>query len=226
MKKLLIGMISFFSVSCYSQTVYINGGISHSKLDLTYRAFNDEETKYEDALLGSSFFIGDEYLKQKNFSLSTEIGIYQAGGQYSSEELNKHMMFNSPSILRFKYFSINTCFNFNPLNKKFKLQFQAGPKLDFLIKKNDSIFSGNVQFGGLYRNVFGFITGLGIYYQLNKIQFGINGKYIIGEQKISKWIQIDRYGSTNYEGIQASHSTCIFNLSVGYNFKYTMHGHK
>ena len=220
MKKILIGIISIFSVSCYSQTVYFKGGISHSKLDLTYRAFNDEEKKYEDPLLGSSFFIGDEYLKHKYFSLSTEIGIYRAGGQYSSEELNKQMLFESPSILRFSYFSINTCANFNPINKKFKLQFQVGPKLDYLTKKNDSVFYGVEQSGGLYRNnVFGFITGIGIYYKLNKIQFGISGKYIIGKQKISKWIEINRSGYNNYEGIKAFHNTYFLNLSVGYIIK-------
>jgi len=222
MKKLFIVIISFYSISCYSQTVYVNAGISYSKLDLTYKAtYGAEEKQYEDALWGTPFFIGIEYLKQKNYSLSTEIGIYQAGGQYSFEEMNKKLnnqiVFHSPSVLQFNYFSINPCVNFNPLNKKFKIQFQVGPKLDFLIKKDESAFSSVERSSGLYRTVFGFITGIGIYYNLNKIQFGINGKYLIGEQKISKWTSSGQ--STFLEGIKASHCTYFFNLSVGYNLK-------
>ncbi len=207
MKKLLIAIIFFFSVSCYSQTVYFNGGISHSKLDFTYKASYypyDEEKQYKDALIGSSFFIGEEYLKHKIFSLSTEIGIYRAGGEYSSEELNKQLMFDFlPPVLKFEYFSINTCVNFSTLDEKLKLQFQVGPKLDFIIKKNDSFFSDK----GLYRNnVFGFIAGLGIYYKFNKIQLGINGKYIIGKQKISQWSP-PYYQSPILCGIKSFHST-------------------
>jgi hypothetical protein len=197
----------------------LNIGTSLSKLDWTYLYQAGTEKQYDYPLLSYTFSTGLEYWEHKHFSISSDLLLYKSGGKYSEAEKNTNFVFNSPEKISITNLSLGSSFNFTPINKKLKLQFSIGPRIDYIIggKKNapyDWIDKSN----GLNKFNFGFSAEVGLYYNLKEYVLGINSQYLQRLRKIAE-VQGSYSPGLSTGGVDASEKVMVFGFSIGYHLK-------
>lgn len=222
MKKLFITLFAALAFcTANSQTLHVALGTSHSNLDWTFLVLDGfKEKQYRKASVGYAANVGIEYLDRKLLSLSSDVYFYKSGGQYTEAEKNANFVFQAPSKVEITYLSLGTCLNINPLNDKFKLQFQLGPRVDFMVKgQKDAPLSWSDDGGGLAKINVGLTGGIGLYYQAGgNMTLGIKGLYL---QRFIKLADLEPRlnGQFEYGGASATEQTVLLNLSAGFKLK-------
>lgn len=202
-----------------SQTIYINPGLTYSKLDWTIYPVGTEISFYEDPLFSYGVTAGIEYLQRKNFSLASEVLFYESGGKESADD--NHSGYSEPKDLKAKmqYLSLGTYFNFNPLDRTFKIQIQLGPRIDYIVGGyNKDPWKGYMNSRKIERFQYGFNIGLGGYYNMEKLVFGLNVKYM---HKLSKIVdyQPDPWDGEYEIPSEVSDKVMLIAVLVGYKLK-------
>lgn len=199
-------------VNC--QTIYFGFGSSHSKLDWEFNYIEGHSEKQHIGTLTSFAFTGGiEYLKQKYFSLSSELSFYKSGGKRGESE-NTEIQWSkgATEINSLNNLSLGSYINFVPLNNKFKVQLSFGPRVDLLLTERNSRFRSIEDYGDLNKINFGITVGLGLYYCPKKVSFGIRGQYL------SRTLMLADYEPTEFRaGVVASDRIFLTNFVIGYN---------
>ena len=220
MKKGILALICLLCIGqVISQTVYINPGFTYSKLDFVIFPGGSEIEFYQDPLFSYGVSAGIEYLERKNYSLTSEILFYQSGGKESGEE--NHSVHSKPEDQKaaLQYLSLGTYINFNPIDRIIKLQIQLGPRVDYIVGGyTRQPYTGYSNSSKINRVQYGFNAGLGVYYNLEKLVFGLNAKYM---HKLSKIIDYepDRWDGEYAIATEVSDRVFLFGISVGYKLK-------
>jgi len=197
MKKLFqLFIVVFISCSSFGQIIKIQPGLSLANISLNLGS-NDWSYRNK-TLLGYSLFLGFDYLNNKYFNLSSNIGVLRKGGEViatSTYEPNRYLK------LKLDYLSINTTFEVQyPLKCQLKPFLSYGPRVDYLL--NDTRLSNFDQFN------YGLLIGGGLKYDNENLQFAIRTDYYSNFNTINKPI-------THIFGI-INDRTLTCNFSIGY----------
>lgn len=221
MKKpsLFVLFVLFTFTATFSQTIYLNPGLTYSKLDWAIYPGGSEIKFFEDPLFSYGVTAGIEYLQRKNFSLTTEILFYESGGTETGEDSHSGYSEQEDQKAKMQYLSLGTYFNFNPLDKTFKIQIQLGPRIDYIVGGygNDP-WKGYMNSRKIERIQYGFNVGIGGYYNIAKFVFGVTAKYL---HKLSKIVdyQPDRWDGDYAMASEISDRVLFIGVSVGYKLK-------
>ena len=202
MKRMLI--IAFFVIinqSVFSQVVKTESGISISSMKTNYiDILNANLVQY-------SFLLGYDYLEHKYFYLSSGFGIIKLGGKEQNASYGNNPFEFSES---WNYFHVNTTFRLRyPIRNAF-IYIGAGPKVDLLVESNkfhDSFFQ-NIPCG-LEKISFGGNIETGFCTNFNRLQVGVNIKYLLNLRK-----KIGYISSGDLE-----RNAFLFSITLGYRIK-------
>ncbi len=226
MKKHFLSFITLllYGTITYSQTLHVRAGVSYATLDWKFlNPTGPSEEQYKDPLVGYAIGLGLEYFDKGLFSLSSDVWLYRSGGQYTSEEKaqkqNFTFRFEDADQIQVDYASFSTCVNINPINGKTKLQFQLGPRVDFILSGTDKEPLKFVkERDGLSRVNYGFNLGLGLYRVTEKWEYGVHALWLNRLKKLA-----DLEGAVTpralFAGAEASEQVFLLQLSLGYHLK-------
>ncbi len=199
MKRLFyLSVMMLISFCSFSQIIKFQPGVSISNADLNL-GLND--WKYNNkTLFGYSFFFGCDYLNNKYYNLSSNIGALKKGGDVTATSLTEPYR---QLDLNLDYLSVNTTFELKyPLLNKITPFLSYGPRLDILL--NDTRLINYNQFN------YGLLMGGGLKYDINKLQFAIRTDYYLNFNVINK-LNTHLFGKINDR-------TLTWNISIGYNY--------
>ena len=210
---LTLGLVILFS-SSFAQTIYLKPGLTISTIDWAINPGGSEIKFFEDPLFSFGVTAGIEYLERKNFSLASELLFYESGGTESEE--NSQSGSSKTQKANLQYLSLGTYFNFNPLDRAWKLQVQLGPRIDYLVGGyNKSPFLGYNNSRKIERFQYGYNIGLGVYYNYNELVFGLSASYL---GKLSKVVDYepDHWDGAYAMPAQISDQGFLIGMSIGY----------
>ena len=225
MKSIFI-CILFLSVSMiHSQTLNLTIGTTYSSLEWTYlnpNGFSQEQ--YKAPLIGYAVGLGVEYMDRGLFSLSSDVSFYRSGGQLSDTEKEQRPQpgrigFGDPDEIRVDYAALGTYVNINPINGATKLQFQIGPRIDFLISDTDQDPLKFVERrDGLSNINYGFNLGLGLHRVSEKLNYGLRAIWL---SRFRQLADLDSAVTNDglFWGAEATERVFLLQLSLGYRFK-------
>lgn len=172
MKRLCSLILTFFIITVtnsYSQYIKLDNGISMSSFHNTQNLsiLNRYNFNY-------NLSIGADYLESNWYSVSSQIGYIQVGGQ----ETNNLLDVNMREIKESKgFFNANTTFRGYIKSGNTKYFIGAGPYINILAA-NDS-FKSNLYNGYRYKTThLGILGEIGITQDINNFRIGIIGSYM------------------------------------------------
>lgn len=186
---LLLMMCSFISKG---QNIQFAFGTSVSQLDWQFKYDSGElDDFYVGSIIGLAADINFEYLEKEWFSVSSDLGYFQSGGEISSDEVHPNWVINETKN-NASNFSLGTSFNFIPLNKKMQLMIGVGPRIDYLIPIKNSAMSAQQD---LRKFHFGLTGSLGYYYKFDKVKIGLKSNYL---HRVTKLLDTEPTNSNNW----------------------------
>lgn len=214
MKNIFLILILFFATSItFSQTIYIQSGVSNSSID--WQIFQNLKI-FNKSLIGHSFFIGVDYLQKKYFNLSCNLGTLRKGGsdvfQYTDEFGN--YLFSQTQKATADYISFNTTIDLKyPIKDKFIPFVSLGPRIDFLVS-NSIEFKKLKDNNDLYKLNSGINFGLGIKYKISKFLIGLRGDYLMPFANIADYKTVVGQPDKHIKD-----KTFLINFIFGYQLK-------
>jgi opacity protein-like surface antigen len=176
MKRLpLLSIALLVAVLSFGQAIKIQSGVSISNIDIQTSGTSDNLTQDSKRLVGYSFFVGMDYLRHKNFNLSSNIGMLRKGGQAL---LYSNWGYGQGRKATLDYLSLNTTCDFQfPIEDKITPFVSFGPRVDVLLN----------PIGEYNKLNYGLLLGGGLKYDLsNKLQLGLRADYYLNFKDISK----------------------------------------
>jgi len=216
MKHHFIFLFVFLPImTLFGQTfnLQIGPSFSKSKWENIWLA---EHTLLKDKVIGTNASLGIEYWDNTYFNLSSSLGFIQKGGKDSIQ-----FEFGPPEPIPFtfyklklNYLTVNTCVIVKiPVRDVIIPYLLAGPRVDYLVsyKEDAAIIKDYVDIDKVTYLSFGFITGIGIRYELDKLQLGVVFNYLINLNNLVdyKWTNA---GPTR----KISDNTFTLNFQIGY----------
>ena len=202
MKRILIiAFLVIINQSVFSQVIKTESGISISSMKTNYiDILNTNLVKY-------SFLFGCDYLEYKYFYLSSELGVVRLGGKEQNASYGNSPFEFSES---WNYFHVNTTFRLRyPIRNTF-IYIGAGPKIDILVKSNkfNNSFFYNIPCG-LEQISFGSNIETGFCTNFNRLQVGVNIKYLLNLRK--------KIGNISSGALERN--AFLFSIVLGYRIK-------
>jgi hypothetical protein len=163
-------------------------------------------------------------MDQGLFSLSSDVSFYRSGGQLSDTEKEQRPQpgrigFGDPDEIRVDYAALGTYVNINPLNGATKLQFQIGPRVDFLISDTDQAPLKFVERrDGLSNINYGLNLGLGLHRVSEQFEYGLRALWLSRFRKLADLDSAVTPGAL-FAGVEASEQVFMLQLSLGYKLK-------
>jgi opacity protein-like surface antigen len=176
MKRLpLLSIALLVAVLSFGQAIKIQSGVSISNIDIQTSGTSDNLTQDSKRLVGYSFFVGMDYLRHKNFNLSSNIGMLRKGGQAL---LYSNWGYGQGIKATLDYLSLNTTCDFQfPIEDKITPFVSFGPRVDVLLN----------PIGEYNKLNYGLLLGGGLKYDLsNELQLGLRADYYLNFKDISK----------------------------------------
>jgi hypothetical protein len=212
MKKtglLLIGLT--IAILTNGQHIKIQTGTTLSKLD--WQIGSLDSGLYNETLIGHSLLAGIDYLENKYFNLSSNLGFIQKGGKetlviigVTGEPINE-----KTEKAKLDYFTVNTTLDLKyPIKDKILSFISVGPRFDYLVSYSHQ-FDGLNDIDALKKYNLGLILGGGIKYDLSKIQIGLRADYYLDFDKVADWP-----AETGNLGGKVKDKTITLNLTIGY----------
>ena len=202
-------------MALFGQTFNLQIGPSFSKSNWE-NIMMSQHSLLDDNVIGTNVSLGMEYWDHTYFNLSSNLGYIQKGGKDSIQ-----LIFGppepiplSPYKLKLNYLTVNTCIIVKiPVRDAIFPYLLAGPRIDYLVsyKEDVPVIKNYEDIGKVNYFIYGFITGIGINYKLDKIQLGIVFNYFINLNNLVdfKW--------TNAGPIRkVSDNTFVLNFQIGY----------
>jgi hypothetical protein len=184
MKHCFIFLLVFLLImSVFGQTLDVQIGPSFSKSKWENLMMSNH-TLLNDKVIGTNASLGIEYWDNTYFNLSSSLGFIQKGGKDSIQ-----IVFGPPEPipltfykLKLNYVTFNTCAIVKiPFRDVIIPYLLAGPRIDYLVsyKEDVPVIKGYEDVDKVNCLSYGFITGAGIKYKLDKIQVGVVFNYLI-----------------------------------------------
>lgn len=170
----IIYIFCFFTNSVSAQTVWFNGGISFTKLDLKFTSlFGNDWQSYDSTANTANLALEFEFLERKKTSLSAEIGNYNIHYKAGSGQ--------SATELKIPYLYLQQLINYYPIRfGNFKPQISAGIRVERISDKAKTQYSSLYYYEQeqlLNRTNFGLTGKIGFQYHQPKYGFKINFIY-------------------------------------------------
>ena len=198
----------------FSQTIHIRIGPSLSTLFCSNTITSNIQSNK--SILGFNGFVGVDYLNLKYFSLSSNIGYVQKGGNDSIIGTTTNSPEGGSYFIKTKlgYFSVNTTADFKlPIKHVIVLFIHFGPRLDVLVyhnrTHNDLVYLDENK--GLNNFSYGLLLGGGLNVTIKKIQVGVIFDYYLNINDISKMSLPETTLKKVWD------KTFTLNLQLGYN---------
>lgn len=183
-------ILSFITVIVSSQEVYITNGITFSSAG---EGINHSQKSYQ-------INLGLNYIKNKWYFLSSNIGFTHKGGYFYKEIINKEESFTRKiDEFSYNYFSIETLFNVKKCLKSSYLYFGCGPRFDIRI---NSPYNSETE---VNKTIFGIRLSTGYNYYISDFIIGLNASY---------YPSFTKY----FKHINKRDQTFSLGLSLGYRF--------
>lgn len=188
-KYLSTVILSFISLFVSSQELYITNGITFSSAG---EGVDNSQKSYQ-------IDVGLNYLKNKWYFLSSNIGLTHKGGDFYKEIINeKKCLSKETEKFNYRFLSIGTLFNFRKRLTSSYLFLGCGPRLDFRINNpKESDIEVN-------KTIFGFKYSAGYNYYISNFIIGLNANY---------YPSFTKY----YKHINKKDQTFSLGISLGYN---------
>lgn len=223
--KFIFLFVVLINVCGYSQNVYLSIGTTYSSLEWTYLNPNGtSKEQYKAPLIGYAVGLGMEYMDRGLFSFSSDVSFYRSGGQFSDAEKEQRpepgrIGFGDPDEIWVDYAALGTYVNINPINGATKLQFQIGPRVDFLISDTDKDPLKFVESrDGLSNINYGFNLGLGLHRTSAQFDYGLRALWLSRFRKLADLDSAVTPGAL-FAGVEASEQVFMLQLSLGYRLK-------
>lgn len=187
----------FFIGNCYCQTLKIDNGIS------IYSLKGKKVDLFPGQISSYSGLLGVEYLEQKWFYLSSQIGFLKLGGKESPTIGDT----TSRDKQSWNYVQLNTSFRVRTQSRKTELYLGAGPYMNILVGSgafNKEMYSGY----STQRANWGCKAEAGITENINRLRIGVNCSYLLAFSPVAK---------SQYTSMAARSLT--FYLSLGYRLR-------
>ncbi len=209
LKLLVFGLL--LSNLAIGQTVKIQTGTTWSKLD--WKIGNLDLAPYNETLIGYSVFAGIDYLENKCFNLSSNLGFIRKGGKGTltfTTETGEPIDEKTEKV-KLDYITINTILDIKyPIKDKILPFISVGPRFDYLASYSKE-FNGLNEIDALKKYNIGLILGGGIKYDLSKVQIGLRADYYLNFDKVADWP-----AQTGNLGGKVNDKTLTLNLTIGY----------
>jgi hypothetical protein len=195
------------SESKNGQHIKIQTGTTLSKLDWQNLGL------YNETLIGHSLLAGIDYLENKYFNLSSNLGFIQKGGKETLifVDVEGEQIAEITMEAKLDYFTVNTTLDLKyPIKDKILSFISVGPRFDYLVSYSYP-FDGLNDAGVLKKYNFGLILGGGIKYDLSEIQIGLRADYYLDFDKVADWP-----AETGNSGGKVEDKTITLNLTIGY----------
>jgi hypothetical protein len=202
-------------MSLFGQTLDVQIGPSFSKSKWE-NLWMTEHPLLEDKVVGANASIGLEYWDHTYFNLSSSLGFIQKGGKDSIP-----LAWGPPEPipltfykLKLNYVTFNTSVIVKiPIRNVITPYLMAGPRIDYLVsyKEDASIVKFYEDIDKLNYVRYGFITGAGIKYNLDKIQVGVVFNYLINMNNL-----VDFKWTSDGPLRKVSEDTYVVNFQIGY----------
>ena len=210
MKLKLFAIGIFFSGAVYGQTINVQSGITLSKLQWTLG--NSDFGSYDKVKIGSSTFVGIDYLDKTYFNVSSNLGFITKGGKETINIRDESGIILSEKVEKasLNYVSLNSTFNIKyPIKEKIIPFVSLGPRVDYLLSYSND-FDCIEDIDALNKINYGLIVGCGVKYDFQKIQLGVRADRYVNINKIADW----QVAPENVGG-SITDNTFSINASVG-----------
>lgn len=175
MKKRILLISILFPLLSIAQNIQIGVGSSISSLEWYYRySWGELEHFYQAPLVGATVDFGIEYLEREHYSFTSNFGYFQSGGQIADDEVHENWIITETKN-KGNNVSIGTNLNIIPIDKKFQLMLSFGPRLDYLIPSPNSSMAQREETRKIH---FGLTSGLGFFYNFDKLKIGFRSNYL------------------------------------------------
>lgn len=208
-KLLVFGLL--LSSLASGQTVKIQTGTTVSKLD--WEIGNMNFSPYNETLIGYSVFAGIEYLENKFFNLSSNLGVVRKGGKEKVTYVTEtgELIDKKTEKATLDYITVNSTFDIQyPIKDKVLPFMSVGPRFDYLISYSN-VFDSLKEIDALKKYNIGLILGGGIKYDLSKVQIGLRADYYLDFYKVADWP-----AQTGNLGGKVNDKTVTLNFMIGY----------
>jgi hypothetical protein len=215
MKHCFIFLFVFLPImTLFGQTFNLQIGPSFSK-STWENLWMSEHILLQDRVVGTNASLGIEYWDNTYFNLSSSLGFIQKGGKDSIP-----FEFGPPEPipvtfykLKLNYLTVNTSVIIKiPVRDVIIPYLLAGPHIDYLVsyKEDAAIIKDYVDEDKVNYLSYGFITGFGVRYKLDKIQLGVVFNYLMNLNNLVdyKWTSA---GITR----KVSDNTFTLNFQIG-----------
>jgi hypothetical protein len=216
MKHCFIFLFVFLPImTLFGQTFSLQIGPSFSK-STWENIWMTKHTLLQDKVIGTNASLGIEYWDRKYFNLSSSLGFIQKGGKDSIQ-----LVFGPPEPipltfykLRLNYLTVNTCAIVKiPVRDVITPYLLAGPRIDYLVsyKEDAAIIKEYEDVDKINYLSYGFITGVGIKYKLDKVELGVVFNYLINLNNL-----VDFKWTSDGPTRKVSDNTYTLNFQIGY----------
>jgi hypothetical protein len=206
----VFNLLLCFAASSIGQTVWFNGGVAFTKMNLKYTSlFGDHWQSSDSAQYPSNLSLEFEYRERKKTSLSSEFGSYRVA--YRDLSIRNGFELDIP------YLYLQQMFNYYPVRfGNFKPQVSAGIRVERISDKAETPNSSLYYYEQeklLNRINFGFTGKIGIQYHQPKYGFKLNYIYF---QKFRNVIESEEGKAVNryYSSIIGRETVSFINLGV------------
>lgn len=181
MKYVLVFTFILTSMMLKSQVISVDNGFSYSSTKYNSMAKCNHNSY--------SMFISIDYLQNKNYYISSQIGYLSTGYfaytyDYAGGIDDSHKLISDE-------IHINTTFRYRVPINHFYAYVGLGPKMDYSFNKREGIKGNDLPKINNFKNMFGVKVDLGICWDLNRVRLGLNAAYISnlnqGEYDVNKY---------------------------------------
>ncbi len=211
-KKLSLSILIILinTLNLFSQIIKVENGIS-----MTSFQFKSYESPFDKKIYTYQISSGIDYLDKGWFNLSSNVGYIRRGGKsiYESRNNDGDYLGKIADKIHIDYLTLNTTFNVKTTTyNNYTFFAGVGPRLDFKLNRNYT-FGGSpsldISTAPKVNNIaFGLKCTTGAYYEVGRIQLGLNLSYLPNFTKIFK--KDDGSGSYCHD------HTFTLGLSLGY----------
>lgn len=215
MKPIALNLLLLVTTLLSGQSFNLQLGTSVSQINWVLSIDENSFNYYEQPKVGFSGFLGIEYLENKHFNLSSNIGYIQKGAKSVKNRVAPHSDIYSSTFeesIRLDYFSVNTIIEGKiPIKDKWIPFLGIGPRFDYIVNHSEE-FSVLKESGDLNELSVGFLMAGGVKFRLPKMQFGLRADYYLNVNDIAEVKQ------SSETGLKITDQTMAINFIVGYLF--------
>lgn len=210
-RLLLLLLLNLTTTLSYSQVIKVYNGIGVS-------SNKNEMTLLSDKYCGYVGMIGIDYLKNKYYYLSSQLGYLQKGGKDRIDIVQENKSSYKDLKIKWGYIHANTTFRLKTSSNSFYFYLGAGPKIDILTK---SKYIRNKEGYDIKLNpvLIGGIGEVGVAKRIKQVELGLNASYTFDFNDMGN----TKNANLNNYSYAINNNTFLITLFVGLDFGAIRH---